>query len=74
MAVKKKPTDDILTTTAQAIGSTLGKLAVSAGIAKPTPKAPVKSLPAAKKAALKKKTANVKVAVKKKIGPGKKTK
>jgi hypothetical protein len=40
---------DALTTAAQAIGSTLGKIAVKTGIAKPTP-------PVAKKRAPRKKT------------------
>jgi hypothetical protein len=55
MPNKKKPQPaDTLTTTAQAIGSTLGKLAVKVGIATPPPKAPVKRKSSVKKKAVKK--------------------
>ena len=54
MPNKKKPQPaDTLTSTAQAIGSTLGKLAVKVGIATPAPKAPVKTVK--RKSAVKKK-------------------
>jgi hypothetical protein len=37
MATKKKTADDTLTSTAKAIGSTLGKLAAKVGIVTPPP-------------------------------------
>jgi len=63
----KQTTPDALTTAAQAIGSTLGKLAVKTGIAK----APVVAKKAAKKSA--KKAATKKTAVKKAKAAPKKT-
>ena len=63
----KQTTPDALTTAAQAIGSTLGKLAVKTGIAKP----PVVAKKAAKKPA--KKAATKKTAVKKAKAAPKKT-
>ena len=63
----KQTTPDALTTAAQAIGSTLGKLAVKTGIAKP----PVVAKKAAKKPA--KKAATKKATVKKAKAAPKKT-
>jgi len=63
----KQTTPDALTTAAQAIGSTLGKLAVKTGIAKP----PVVAKKAAKKPA--KKAATKKTTVKKAKAAPKKT-
>ena len=56
---KKAPetSSDLLTTTAEAIGSTLGKLAVKAGIAKPPVRALKRRKPAGKKKTPAKKTA-----------------
>jgi hypothetical protein len=52
MATKKKtPEPDMLTTAAQAIGSTLGKLAVAAGIEHPGAPVAKKKAPALKKKA-----------------------
>jgi hypothetical protein len=59
MGDQKKPPEahDLLTMAAEAIGSTLGKLAVKTGIAKPPASAPKRRRPAAKKAAPVKKAA-----------------
>jgi hypothetical protein len=56
---KKAPeaSSDMLTTAAEAIGSTLGKLAVKTGIAKPPARAPKRRKPAGKKKAPVKKIA-----------------
>ena len=65
--------NDALTTAAKAIGTTLGKIAVKTGIAKPPATEPtvVKKAPRAKKVAAKKKTLVKKagVSVKKKAAP-----
>ncbi|HEY2842091.1 MAG TPA: hypothetical protein VGJ09_00515 [Bryobacteraceae bacterium] len=64
----KQPEPDVLTTAAQAIGSTLGKLAVKTGIAKPAaaPQPVAVAKKSVKKAAAKKKAPSAKKAAPKK--------
>jgi hypothetical protein len=67
MATKNTPEPDMLTTAAQAIGSTLGKLAVAAGIEHPGARVAKKKVPAVKRKAPTKKATPRKAAIKKAI-------
>jgi hypothetical protein len=67
MATKKTPEPDIFTAAAQAIGSTLGKLAVAAGIEHPGAPIAKKKAPALKKKAPTKRATPKKAAIKKAI-------
>jgi hypothetical protein len=68
MATKKKiPEPDLLTSAAQAIGSTLGRLAVAAGIEHPAAPRVKKKTPAVKKKVLAKKVAPKKKSAAKKV-------